>query len=177
MLEEESLKTFSPFNDVKSVHDDITEIVNKIGGKRAYTRVMQRIIALGLPLLKAEQSKKTKSVAVKKVAFTDDDMTTAQYMFNLILNLNPNHLEPNFDSWADTVRLMRERNGKTHREICQVFKWANNDPFWQGNILSHSKLRDKFDELAVKMNSAPRSKAKISQPTLTDIMNDDSVRL
>jgi hypothetical protein len=33
-----------------------------------------------------------------------------------------------------------------------VINWATSDPFWQANILSTKKLREKFDQLAAKMN-------------------------
>lgn len=82
--------------------------------------------------------------------FSDDDMKCAEYMFSLIQQINPQHKDPNFKSWANTIRLMRERDKKTHKEICQLFKWANNDPFWSTNILGPEKLRKKFDELTIK---------------------------
>jgi hypothetical protein len=36
---------------------------------------------------------------------------------------------------------MRLQDKRTHYEICELFKWANEDDFWQENILSPSKLR------------------------------------
>jgi hypothetical protein len=37
--------------------------------------------------------------------------------------------------------------------IEQVIRWTQQDPFWQGNILSTAKLREKFDQLELKMGS------------------------
>ena len=89
----------------------------------------------------------------KPKKYNDDDLTTAEWIFEKILDINPSNKKPNFDSWDDTIRLMRERDGKSHKEICKVFSWANNDHFWRGNILSPQKLRDKFDQLSIQSNS------------------------
>lgn len=90
--------------------------------------------------------------------FSDDDLRLAQWIFGLIRMLNNNAKEPNFDSWANTIRLMRERDNRTHGEIASVFKWANQDNFWQTNILSPAKLREKFDQLSIKANQQSEQK-------------------
>ena len=40
---------------------------------------------------------------------------------------------------------------RTPEEIEEVIRWCQNDSFWQANILSTKKLREKFDQLAIKM--------------------------
>ena len=45
---------------------------------------------------------------------------------------------------------MRERDGRTHEGIRDLFRWANADSFWKTNILSPGKLRKKFDDLLLK---------------------------
>ena len=45
---------------------------------------------------------------------------------------------------------MRERDRRTHREICELFSWAQDDEFWKANVLSPSKLREKWDQLTIK---------------------------
>lgn len=59
----------------------------------------------------------------------------------------------NMAGWANTVRLMRERDGRDPAAIRALFAWAHSDPFWSQNILSPSKLRDKWSQLAMKRNS------------------------
>ncbi|WP_410679055.1 replication protein [Avibacterium paragallinarum] len=95
--------------------------------------------------------------------FSDDDMTAAQWIFGLILKLNPNTKTPSFDSWANEIRLMRERDGRTHREICGLFQWANQDLFWKTNILSPAKLREKWDQLTLKKNNAKPQRKTVSE--------------
>lgn len=77
----------------------------------------------------------------------DDDYKTARWMYGLVLTVNATAKQPNFDVWADEVRLMREIDGRTHAEICALFQWAKRDSFWCANIQSPSKLRDKWDQL------------------------------
>ena len=80
----------------------------------------------------------------------------------MIKNLSPNVKTPDFASWANEIRLMRERDGRTHKDICELFKWANEDEFWSANILSPSKLRDKWDQLEIKKRSCKAVKRKKS---------------
>lgn len=86
-----------------------------------------------------------------KFVFEPEDMRYANRMWELIANLQPNRKKPNLESWANTVRLMREQDNRTYEEIGQVFKAANSDPFWQTNILSADALRKQFDNLSLKL--------------------------
>lgn len=43
--------------------------------------------------------------------------------------------EPNWASWANEVRLMVAQDGRTHKQICALFKRANQDSFWCKNVL------------------------------------------
>jgi len=90
--------------------------------------------------------------------FSDEDLVAANYFLSKILSVKSNFKKPNIESWADHIRLIRERDGKSHREICELFKWANNDSFWQANILSPNKLRAKWDELEIKSQSSLTTK-------------------
>lgn len=90
----------------------------------------------------------------RTLKFSGDDLKTANWIFGLLQKLNPNITPPNFERWANEVRLMREVDKRSHREICELFQWANRDPFWQANILSPAKLREKWDQLAMKKLAA-----------------------
>ena len=90
----------------------------------------------------------------KKNVFSDDDLKAAEWIFHLIRKLNPSFKEPKFESWANDIRLMRERDNRTHKDICELFQWANQDRFWSVNILSPATLRAKWDQLSMKRNAA-----------------------
>ncbi|MDH5798913.1 MAG: hypothetical protein OEZ19_10130, partial [Paracoccaceae bacterium] len=83
--------------------------------------------------------------------FSDEDMKLAEYIFAKVRELLPKAKKPNYDKWANCIRLMRQQDNRTPDEIRRVFDWANRDNFWQTNIRSPEKLRQKFDELEIKM--------------------------
>lgn len=99
-----------------------------------------------------QEQKKDSSMSENK--FSDEDMKLAEYIFAKVRELLPKAKKPNYKKWAGCIRLMRERDNRTHEEIQHVFDWANNDHFWQTNIRSPEKLREKFDELEIKMKNS-----------------------
>lgn len=56
--------------------------------------------------------------------------------------------EPNWTAWANEIRLMCVQDGRTHKQICEMYSRVSRDPFWCRNVLSPSKLREKWDELS-----------------------------
>lgn len=84
-----------------------------------------------------------------------EDREDAVWMFGLIRIVVPSAKEPNFDTWANDVRLMREQDKRTRLEIAELFRWANADSFWRTNILSPDKLREKWNALEAKRLSKP----------------------
>ena len=98
------------------------------------------------------QTKTSATSPTKKFSFTEMDLAMAKEMFARIQKLNPNHKQPNFEAWANDIRLLGERDGKSHPEIIELFEWANQDRFWQANILSPRKLREKWDVLVLQRN-------------------------
>ncbi|NOJ63332.1 MULTISPECIES: hypothetical protein [unclassified Arthrobacter] len=51
---------------------------------------------------------------------------------------------------TSAARLLIDRDGYTVPQIEWMIRWATNDEFWRKNILSMSKLRDKFPQLLAK---------------------------
>ena len=93
---------------------------------------------------------------------TQGDLTCAEYIYAKVLLVNPTARAPNWPKWANDIRLLREQDKRTHREICELFKCANSDGFWRVNVLSPATLRDKWDSLQAKRLNAgviPQSNA------------------
>ena len=88
---------------------------------------------------------------------TADDLTAAQWMYRKVLEVIPTAQTPSWYAWANDIRLMRNALNVTHKEICEVFQWANADDFWQDNILSPSKLRKQWSTLKARMNKPGRN--------------------
>lgn len=68
-------------------------------------------------------------------------MEHAKLLFQLILETNTEHKEPNFEKWANEFRLIRERDKKTNQQLVYLLEWSQNHSFWKKNILSPGKLR------------------------------------
>ncbi|XWJ92084.1 hypothetical protein ACRARH_07775 [Phytobacter ursingii] len=62
--------------------------------------------------------------------------------------------DPDWNLWANDVRLMRTLDGRTHKQICELYKRVNQDAFWKKNIKSPSKLREQWDEVSLKLSPA-----------------------
>ncbi len=86
--------------------------------------------------------------------FSDMDMTTANWMFDIVLRLQPKHKPVNISAWANDIRLMREQDGRTDAEIRELFVAADADDFWRSNIRSPAKLRKLWDNLDVKLRKS-----------------------
>ncbi|ENL6904454.1 replication protein [Enterobacter ludwigii] len=81
-----------------------------------------------------------------------EDLRCAEWLFTMVQSISPSAKKPNFAGWANDIRLMRERDERTHYEIAALFKWACNDKFWKGNVLCPATLREKWTQLDIKRN-------------------------
>lgn len=88
-----------------------------------------------------------------------DDRKAGEWMLAKLRQINPGHGEPNWRRWDREIRLMVHRDGRSHRQVCELFAWANSDSFWQANILSPGKLRSKWDQLVIARRKADGGRA------------------
>lgn len=56
------------------------------------------------------------------------------------------HLKRN----RDAMRLLIDRDGKTIEQVEACIRWCQASEFWRSNILSASKLREKYDQLRLQ---------------------------
>lgn len=94
--------------------------------------------------------------SVSENKFSADDLAFASLMEKQIDDLGIGAKPPNLNSWANEVRLTRERDKRTHEDMRRVFQWANNNDFWSRNILSPAKLRKQWPKLVADMKYTPR---------------------
>ncbi|WP_277585858.1 replication protein [Psychrobacillus antarcticus] len=59
----------------------------------------------------------------------------------------------NMQTWADDMRKLIEVDELDKHLVKEVMDWVTEDSFWRTNVLSAKKLREKFMELAIKMNA------------------------
>ncbi|MDP1309404.1 helix-turn-helix domain-containing protein, partial [Klebsiella pneumoniae] len=78
--------------------------------------------------------------AAKRQWGSQDDLTCAEFIWGKIISMYElaaesdgevvRPKEPNWTAWANEVRLMVMQDGRTHKQICSLFKRANKDSFW-----------------------------------------------
>ncbi|MEC9823693.1 helix-turn-helix domain-containing protein [Escherichia marmotae] len=114
--------------------------------------------------------------AKKRQWGNQEDLACAQWIWGRIVSLYEQAAsddgeitrpkEPNWTAWANDVRTMRMLDGRTHRQICEMFGRVQRDPFWVKNVMSPSKLREKWDELVIRLGRSPvqRCVNHISEP-------------
>ncbi len=84
----------------------------------------------------------------------------------LVAGLTANDVKPTItDRWRNDLRLILDKDGREMNEAISVIKFATTDKFWKSNILSASKLREKYDTLRLQM---PKN-ATYRRPTAHEI--------
>jgi len=86
-------------------------------------------------------------------SFDEDsvEFRLSSLLLRKIKERNPNHKDPNLQTWSKHIDLMIRVDGRDAQHIANVIGWCQNDQFWQNNILSTDKLRKQFDTLVLKM--------------------------
>lgn len=103
-----------------------------------------------------------------KNATTSDDLSLANYLWERIKENNPDAKEPNFDKWANVIRLMHQRDKRDYGKITKMIDWCQNHEFWSSVILSPNKLRKQYDQ----MNAQAARELKTSQKKNKDYKYD-----
>ncbi|HEX9058575.1 MAG TPA: hypothetical protein VF941_00175 [Clostridia bacterium] len=94
-----------------------------------------------------------------------------------ILKNNPKAKVPDdkgIQKWAVEIGRMIKLDGRTEDEIRKVMQFSQNDSFWRANILSATKLREKFDMLFLQMNRRRPEVSNVPQANFEQRKYDDS---
>jgi hypothetical protein len=107
----------------------------------------------------------------RRTPFTDEDMATAKWMFELLKGVDPTAKEPDVESWANTIRLMRERDNRSDGEIRTLFAWTSQHSFWGRTIYSPTGLRRNWQAANLQMirpngtqNAKPKGTGQTHDP-------------
>lgn len=68
---------------------------------------------------------------------------------------NGGRIGPRLKRNRDAVRLMLDRDGRSPDQIEAAIRWCQRDQFWRSNILSASKLREKYEQLRLAATREP----------------------
>ena len=92
----------------------------------------------------------------------------SEFFVKQILNNNPNFKKPNIQKWSDDFRIMIERDHRDKHQVAKLILWVQHDSFWMANVLSPTKLREKYDSLVMRMNNSSEphvsNQSKIEKP-------------
>jgi hypothetical protein len=131
----------------------------KLGGIKSGISRLERSIERsktkqGLKQNEANEPKKRKENKIKEILFLSDsdEIRLSEFLFSLIAARDPQFKKPNFQKWAEHIDRLIRIDKRSAQDIEDVITWCQNDSFWQNNILSTNKLRDKFTQLTLKMN-------------------------
>jgi len=84
--------------------------------------------------------------------YSDEVINLTSLLASLILNNNPNAKIPsNLGKWHKEMDRLMKIDNECQETIEAVVKWSQKDAFWKSNILSVPKLREKFQQLKLRM--------------------------
>ena len=92
----------------------------------------------------------------KRVYDKDSDYyKLSEFFIKQIKKNNPNFKDPNIQKWSDDFRKIVEIDDRDKHEVAMLIKWVQHDSFWMANVLSPTKLREKYDQLIMRVSSNP----------------------
>ncbi|GIN88681.1 hypothetical protein J6TS2_50670 [Heyndrickxia sporothermodurans] len=80
------------------------------------------------------------------------------FFFDKIKENNPDHRQPNLQTWSDEIRKIIEIDKRTIEQVKYLIKWVQEDEFEKVNVLSPVKLRKRFDQLVMKVKAQKKDK-------------------
>ena len=98
--------------------------------------------------------KKTKTFTLDSIEYQ-----LSELLFTEILKRNPEHKQPNLQTWSKDIDKMIRLDNRQSDKIKKVILWSQQDAFWQANILSIKTLRKQYDKLLIKMNTSSNGSA------------------
>lgn len=104
---------------------------------------------------------------------TSQEYILAALLRNMIIERHPRARVPpgtvaGLRGWCRHVNYMIRIDGRDPPEIEQVIRWSQKHPFWQTNILSTKKLREKYDTLLMQMLREEKSRGNCGESTTAE---------
>ena len=97
-----------------------------------------------------------------------DEFRLSGLLLNFILERNPKNKKQDLQKWAMHISRMIRLDSRKADDIEAVIKWSQGDMFWQNIIISTQKLRDKFDQLKMKMEAGDAKRKTTNKFTNLD---------
>lgn len=144
---------------------------------------MSRRCHINVTLQNKNKNKNKNKEKILSEAYTPDNIPyrLSSFLFNEILKHNPNSRLQSFNNgnkektiqrWAKDINLLICVDHQEPSIVEEVIRYCTADGFWGANILSGSKLREKWDTLAAQMKNRSVSRASKSEKESAE---DDTV--
>ena len=107
----------------------------------------------------AETETETEAEAEAEAEVISEPEKIANYMAEKILSRDAKYTHlingkrnKALKAWASDIEKINRLDSREWSDIWRVVEWCLDDDFWSKNILSGSKLREKFSDLVLKMS-------------------------
>ena len=122
----------------------------KLGGRPQKSRSFSGVLTEQKPNKSSSSSSSSSSLKIKDYSPTSLEVRLSKFLFSFIKKRDPKAKKPNYQKWGSYIDKLIRIDKRTPEEIEAIIEWCQNDSFWQDNILSTEKLREKFTQLKLK---------------------------
>ncbi len=129
---------------------NVKVVQEKVSSARSSNLVVQETVKRGRFLAPTKDTITKDTITKEIYSQNSEEFRLSELLLNLILERNLDHKKPDLQKWALHVNRMIRLDSRKADDIEAVIKWSQADGFWQNNIISTKKLRDKFDQLKMK---------------------------
>jgi len=95
---------------------------------------------------------KTITKDMSQIEFSDEVKQLSDFLYELIKQNNPN-FQGNPRKWDSAFDKVLRIDKRPYGEVSKLIQCVQEDDFWRSNILSGQKLREKYDQLIMKMST------------------------
>lgn len=172
----------APVYEKRGKSKQLSSKQQRVDGKFCNINTVSTVVSVAeTPQIKVNKRKEKKNIEYKNILLSEIDISDfpeidnnhlliAKEFQNLFRQnlINAGAATLNIDkakgTWIDDVRLIF-KDGYTIDDIRAVYKFLQTDDFWKKNILSTSKLREKFDKLKLSIKHGANRKNNTAIPS------------
>lgn len=138
---------------------EIRAAAGRRGGLAKAGKVPSKLLSKNVAEVEVEVESNTLSEVADATA-RPDVVEILDYLDQRISENDPErNLPKRIKRNVDAARLLLDKDGKTIEQVKAAIDFSQTDEFWRVNILSMSKLREKYDQLRLKAQRANHLRA------------------
>lgn len=169
----------SLFNDVSDAYEAGYKGAYEAGLKGASAQGEGQGEGEGQVQGQVQEAKKSKGEVQVSSPTLLSAIKIADFLFKNIRKINPSFKEPNLEAWSKDIELALRIDKRTEQELVDCIRWiyTSEGSFWQKNILSGKKLREKFDTMNMQVRTVkPKASNVVDDMYSTGLSAKDLIR-